>query len=63
MIDNDDDYTICKLSKYIEAKGLGPFLEDLQKTGVLSVDEVRNIEDRKDIFFVVENPTEEDRYL
>ena len=63
MIDNDDDHTICALSKYIEAKALGPFLEDLHNTGVLSVDKVRNREDIKDIFFVVENSTEEDLYF
>ena len=50
MIDNDDDHTICALSKYIEAKALGPFLKDLHETGVLSVDEVCNKENRKDIF-------------
>ena len=60
MIDNDDDYTICARSDYIEALGLRPFLNDLHNSGVLSVDEVRNIKDRKDIFFVVENSTEED---
>ena len=63
VIDNDDDHIICARSEFIEAKALGPFLEDLHKTGVLSVDEVWNIEDRKDIFFVVENSTKEDWYF
>ena len=60
MIDNDDDHTTCTLSEFIEAIELGPFLKKLQDTGVLSVDEVRNIEDRKDIFIVVENSIEID---
>ena len=62
MIDNDDDHTTCTLSEYIDAKELGPFLIKLQDIGVLSVDEVhlRNIEDREDIFIVVENSIEID---
>ena len=47
VIDNDDDHIICTLSEFIEAKALGPYLYKLHNTGVLSVDEVRNIEDRK----------------
>ena len=60
MIDNDDDHTICARSDFIEAGDLAGFLNHLHKTGVLSVDEVRNIKDIKYIFFVVENSTEED---
>ena len=60
MIDNDGDHTTCTLSEYIDAKELGSFLIKLHDTGVLSVDEVRNIEDRKDIFIVVENSIEID---
>ena len=63
VIDNDDDHIICVRSEYIEAKNLGPFLKDLDNTGVLSVDKVWNIEDRKDIFFVVENSMEKDWYF
>ena len=50
VIDNDNDHTTCSLSEFIEAGNLAGFLKRLHETGVLSVDEVCNKENRKDIF-------------